>query len=72
MTDRQDELDVYADGQGRRGQVDRRSFIRAGVLGTAMASSVLMSSDLAAGAAMLKRSTRTATPRGSGLVAGRA
>ena len=68
VTDRQDELDVYADGQGRRGQVDRRSFIRAGVLGTAMASSVLMSSDLAAGAAMLKRSTRTATPRGSGLV----
>ena len=68
MTDRQDELDVYADGQGRRGQVDRRSFIRAGVLGTAMASSVLMTSDLAAGAAMLKRSTRTATPRGSGLV----
>ena len=41
--------------KGGAGQVDRRSFIRMGVLGTAMASAMLMERDREAGAAMLKR-----------------
>ncbi|HEY6567691.1 MAG TPA: alkaline phosphatase PhoX [Actinomycetota bacterium] len=63
-----DDLEVYADGAGRRGMIDRRSFIRAGVIGTAMASAVLMERDREAGAAMLKRGTSSVQPRGAGLV----
>jgi uncharacterized protein len=63
------DLAVRADGVGRRGDVDRRSFIRMGVLGTAMASAMLMERDREAGAAMLARNTSTAQPRGAGLVA---
>jgi secreted PhoX family phosphatase len=59
----------YEDGAGRRGLVDRRSFIRAGVIGTAMASSVLMQRDREAGATILKRGTSTVKPRAASLVA---
>ncbi len=61
------DLAVRADGVGRRGDVDRRSFIRMGVLGTAMASAMLMERDREAGAAMLAQNTSTAQPRGAGL-----
>jgi secreted PhoX family phosphatase len=60
---------VVDDGQGRRGDMDRRRFIRMGVVGTAMASAVLMSRDPAAGAAALQRRTLTTTPQTPGLVA---
>ena len=63
------DLAVRADGVGRRGDVDRRSFIRMGVLGTAMASAMLMERDREAGAAMIAQSTSTVQPRGAGLVA---
>ena len=63
------DMGVRADGIGRRGEVDRRSFIRAGVIGTAMASAILMERDRHAGAAMLARSTSAVEPRGAGLVA---
>jgi secreted PhoX family phosphatase len=61
--------DLVADGQGRRGDMDRRRFIRMGVVGTAMASAALMGGDPAAGAAALKRRTLTTTPQTPGLVA---
>ena len=57
---------------GRRGEVDRRSFIRMGVLGTAMASAMLMDRDREAGAAAMKRRHVHGAPRAAGLVAGRA
>ena len=63
------DMAVRADGMGRRGEVDRRSFIRMGVLGTAMASAILMDRDREAGAAMLAQNTSTVTPTASGLVA---
>ena len=63
------DLAVREDGVGRRGEVDRRSFIRMGVLGTAMASAMLMERDREAGAAMLATSTATVEPRGVGMVA---
>jgi secreted PhoX family phosphatase len=63
------DLAVRADGIGRRGELDRRSFIRMGVLGTALASAMLMKRDREAGAAMLAQNTSSAAPRGVGLVA---
>jgi hypothetical protein len=63
------DLAVRADGIGRRGDVDRRSFIRMGVLGTAMASAMLMERDREAGAAALAQNTSSVQPRGAGLVA---
>ena len=69
MIDEQQDLAVREDGVGRRGEVDRRQFIRMGVLGTAMASAFLMDSDREAGAAMLANNTRTVKPRAAGLVA---
>ena len=63
------DLTVRADGVGRRGEVDRRSFIRMGVIGTAMASAMLMERDRQAGAAMLAQNTSTVEPRGVSLVA---
>jgi uncharacterized protein len=57
------DLVVRADGAGRRGEVDRRSFIRMGVVGAAMASAALMESDTPAGAAMLHQSASTVKPR---------
>lgn len=68
MVRHDDDLAVYADGEGRRGQIDRRNFIRMGVVGTAMASAVLMDRDREAGAEALHRSTVNQTPRASGLV----
>ncbi|HYJ60723.1 MAG TPA: alkaline phosphatase PhoX [Actinomycetota bacterium] len=69
MTDSDRDLAVRADGIGRRGEVDRRQFIRMGVLGTAMASAFLMDTDREAGAAMLANNTTTVKPRAAGLVA---
>ena len=66
--DRHDGSAVYADGEGRRGEMDRRKFIRMGVLGTAMASAMLMDRDREAGAAAMKRRTVTGAPRAAGLV----
>jgi secreted PhoX family phosphatase len=57
------DLDVRTDGVGRRGEVDRRSFIRMGVVGAAMASAALMDRDAQAGSAMLHQSTSTVRPR---------
>src|SRR5688572_29106929 len=57
------DLAVRSDGVGRRGEVDRRSFIRMGVVGAAMASAAVMERDAHAGAAMLHQSTSTVTPR---------
>ena len=57
-----DGSDPRADGVGRRGQVDRRHFLRIGLLGTAVASAGVMAHSPAAGAAMLERSIRTTRP----------
>ena len=62
------DLEVRADGVGRRGEVGRRGFVRMGVIGAAMGSAVLMQGDRAAGAAAMARRTSTATPRAAGLV----
>ena len=66
--ERDPELDDYADTEGRRGEVGRRSFIRMGVLGTAMASAALMDRNLVAGADLLHENLHTVAPRASGLV----
>jgi uncharacterized protein len=68
MVRHDDDLAVYADGEGRRGEIDRRKFIRLGVLGTAMASAMLMDRDREAGAEAMKRRTVTGAPRAAGLV----
>ena len=68
MVRHDDDLAVYADGEGRRGAIDRRKFIRMGVLGTAMASAMLMDRDREAGAEAMKRRTVTGAPRAAGLV----
>jgi secreted PhoX family phosphatase len=62
------DLEVRADGVGRRGEVGRRAFVRAGVIGAAMGSAALMSADRAAGAATMARRVATAKPRGVGMV----
>lgn len=66
--ERDEAMDDYADQMGRRGQVGRRSFIRMGVVGTAMASAALMDRNLVAGAEALHDSVLTATPTAAGLV----
>ncbi len=68
MVRHDDDLAVYADGEGRRGEIDRRKFIRMGVLGTAMASAMLMDRDREAGAEAMHRRTVTGAPRAAGLV----
>jgi secreted PhoX family phosphatase len=62
------DLEVRADGVGRRGEVDRRSFVRAGVIGAAVGSSILMGRDPAAGSAFMASRTSSVAPRGAGLV----
>jgi secreted PhoX family phosphatase len=66
--DREPEQDDYADQRGRRGQVARRTFIRMGVLGTAMASAALMDRNLTAGAALLESKVQSVLPLTPGLV----
>lgn len=68
-TDSSDLLDPRADKVGRRGQVDRRNFLRMGLLGTAVASAGVMAYSPEAGAALLKNSIRTSTPTGYGMSA---
>ena len=63
------EGDPRADMVGRRGEVDRRNFLRLGLLGTAVASAGVMAYSPEAGAAMLKRSIRTSAPTRSGVSA---
>ena len=55
--------DPRADQIGRRGQVQRRHFLRMGLLGTAVASAGVMAYSPEAGAAMLKRSLRSTPAR---------
>ncbi|HEX5018157.1 MAG TPA: alkaline phosphatase PhoX [Actinomycetes bacterium] len=62
-----DGSDPRADGVGRRGSVDRRHFIRMGLLGTAVASAGVMATSPAAGAAMLRDRVRTVRPRTASL-----
>ena len=62
------DLEVRADGVGRRGEVGRRSFVRAGVIGAAMGSASLMGTDRAAGAASMAGRVSTAAATGAGLV----
>lgn len=69
VPDSLDSLDPRADQIGRRGQVDRRNFLRMGLLGTAIASAGVMTHSPAAGAAMLRSSLRTTSPRSASLVA---
>ncbi len=57
-----DSSDPRADAVGRRGSVDRRHFLRMGLLGTAVASAGVMAHNQSAGAAMLQRSIRTVSP----------
>ena len=57
-----DLTDPRADHIGRRGQVDRRNFLRMGLIGTAIASAGVMAHSPAAGAAMLRDSLRTDEP----------
>lgn len=64
-----DTSDPRADGIGRRGQVDRRHFLRLGLLGTAAASAGVMAHSPAAGAAMMQDSLRTTRPRTASLSA---
>jgi secreted PhoX family phosphatase len=49
--------------------VDRRNFLRMGLMGTALASVGVMADSPAAGAAMLKRNLRTVSPSSGSLVA---
>ena len=63
-----DLTDPRADLVGRRGQVDRRNFLRMGLMGTAMASVGIMADSPAAGAAMLQQSLRTVAPRSASLI----
>lgn len=63
------ELDVRADGLGRRGEVGRRAFVRLGVIGAAMGSAAVMQSNPAAGATAMSRRLSTApVAKASGLV----
>ena len=63
------DLDVRADGLGRRGEIGRRAFVRAGVIGAALGSAAVMQSDPAAGVAAMSRRLSTApVARASGLV----
>lgn len=64
-----EQSDPRADGVGRRGQVDRRHFLRMGLLGTAVASAGVMAHSPAAGAAMLQGSLRTVRPTSASLTA---
>lgn len=64
-----DSSDPRADGRGRRGSVDRRHFLRLGLLGTAVASAGVMAHNPAAGAAMLQGSLRTVRPTTASLSA---
>ena len=57
-----DSSDPRADAVGRRGSVDRRNFLRMGLLGTAVASAGVMAHSQSAGAAMLQSSVRTVSP----------
>lgn len=62
------DLDVRSDGLGRRGEVGRRAFVRAGVIGAAMGSALVMQGDRAAGATTMARRTSTVPARGLGMV----
>ena len=64
-----DTVDPRADGLGRRGQVDRRHFLRLGLLGTAVASATVMAQNPAAGSTMLRNSLRTVRPTSASLSA---
>ncbi len=69
MTINDPDLEVRADGVGRRGEVGRRGFVRMGVIGAAMGSVAIMQTDRAAGAAsMAGRVRSSAAARGVGLV----
>ena len=57
-----DSADPRADGVGRRGQFERRHFLRMGLLGTAVAGASVMASSPAAGAALMRNSVRTVRP----------
>ncbi len=57
-----DSSDPRADGRGRRGSVDRRHFLRLGLLGTAVASAGVMAHNPAAGAAMLQAASGPSGP----------
>jgi secreted PhoX family phosphatase len=63
------DLEVRADGVGRRGEVGRRSFVRMGVIGAAMGSATLMQTDRAVGAAAMAGRVSSVKARGAGLVA---
>lgn len=67
QTESADSSDPRADRVGRRGQVDRRHFLRMGLMGTAVASASVMATSPSAGAAMLQRSLRTTAPRTASL-----
>ena len=67
-SDSSDTIDPRADGIGRRGQVDRRHFLRLGLLGTAVASAGVMAQSQEAGAAMLRGSLRTVRPTTASLI----
>ena len=67
QTESSDSSDPRADRVGRRGQVDRRHFLRLGLMGTAVASASVMANSPSAGAAMLQRSLRTTSPRTAAL-----
>jgi secreted PhoX family phosphatase len=68
-SDSADALDPRADGIGRRGQVDRRHFLRLGLMGTAVASATVMAQNPAAGASMLRNSLRPVRPTSASLSA---
>jgi hypothetical protein len=62
------DLEVRADGVGRRGEVGRRGFVRAGVIGAAMSSALVMKTDPALGAAQMARRTTSTAAKAAGLV----
>ena len=68
-TDSADLVDPRADAVGRRGQVDRRNFLRMGLIGTAVASAGVMAYSPEAGASMLQRSLRTTASTRKGVAA---
>ena len=63
------DLAEVEDGAGRRGEIDRRRFIRMGVLGSAFASAALMRQSPAAARELLNSSIRFGVPSVDDLVA---
>jgi uncharacterized protein len=62
------ELDEVLDGAGRRGEIDRRKFLRMGVVGSAVASAAIMGKNPAKAHELLEENLRLGKVTAAGLV----